>query len=353
MLLQKIRIKLARLLWRAALGPVAGRMPGNCVFSAGERSGDPLIARHVEEIAPANPAEIVSWKMPDAFPGWIRREFAFAARPLIILRDVVVAPSSGAVWSPDGHVFMESIGSLNKALTFGKALPEMLLSPESQIPNPESSCESPIIPCACASYFHWMFEVLPSVIHACRRFPDCRILLHPRRPSYIEQGLRLWLGDTAFSRRIVEAERPLRVERTAFLAMPTASGFVPPRDAELVRSTFAGGTGSAGLPRRKIFISRRGSAARRVACGEELEKRHAGMGYEILQLERQEWQEQVRAFSAASHVAGLHGAGFSNVVFAPRDCKVIEFFPPGYTNDCYARLACGLGQTYGMESLAG
>ena len=38
-------------------------------------------------------------------------------------------------------------------------------------------------------------------------------------------------------------------------------------------------------------------------------------------------REQVELFSSTSHVIGAHGAGLTNVIFAPFDVKILEIRP--------------------------
>jgi len=346
---QKLRVKTAQKLWQVSLGPIAGGMPTNCVFSIEERSGIANVSRHIHDIHPIEPSEICTWQHPDFFPSWIRRTFAFSSRNVFTLDDVVVAPISGAVWSPSGLIFMESIGSLNKALTFGKVLPEMLKEPrEFNIAGSDV-----LIPCSCASYFHWVFEVLPSILHTIRLFPGFRLLLSPARPKYIDESLRLLLGDDKFFKCIIESSSPIFASRAAFLTMPPASGFVRPSDFYLLRNTFLNLVKSkiSEYPSKNIFISRRGSKARSVSRQDKIEAEYAAKDFEIWCVEKLPWRDQILLLSAANHVVGFHGAGFSNAVFAPHSCKITEIFPSGYTNDCYARLASSLkfGYTFQIE----
>lgn len=129
--------------------------------------------------------------------------------------------------------------------------------------------------------------------------------------------------------------------------MPTSSGFVRPDDALGVRNAVLGklcNTSDAKTD-RNIFISRRGTKARAIPDQDRLEQKFLDDGYELLQLENMSWTDQVNAFASASTIAGLHGAGFANIIFAPCTCSVHEIFPPSYRNDCYARLA----ETFGMD----
>jgi capsular polysaccharide biosynthesis protein len=50
-------------------------------------------------------------------------------------------------------------------------------------------------------------------------------------------------------------------------------------------------------------------------------------------------EEQVRTFAEAECVVGVHGAGLTNLAFAPAGAGVVELFAPDYVNECFWALA--------------
>ncbi|MGG5822493.1 glycosyltransferase family 61 protein [Falsiroseomonas sp. HW251] len=95
---------------------------------------------------------------------------------------------------------------------------------------------------------------------------------------------------------------------------------------------------------RRIFVSR-AMASRRRASNESaaiaIAARH---GFAPVVLEGMGFLDQVALFRRAEAVAGLHGAGFANLVFAPPGCRVIEILPSEPLRHGYfANLAAGLG----------
>lgn len=346
-LLPKIQARVARLAWRFILGPVAGKIPRNFVFSIQERQHDPQVISHLVERSPISPQETVSWQFPDHYPPWLRRHFVFAPFDAFLMRDVVVGPTSGAVWTPEGLVFGESIGSLNKALTFGKVLPD-LCSKSIRLNHLNGDDRVVFIPAPPVSYFHWVCEVLPNLLRLVSLHPHARLVTAPDRPRYVDESIRVVFGRDFCSQQVTVARRPLRVPQAAFATMPAASGFVRPEDALLVRKTVLSQVITAENKKtgRKIFISRRGTKARAIADQNHLEQSFSQDGYELVQLEKLPWADQVRLFANAESIAGLHGAGFANILFAPSHCSIHEIFPEGYCNDCYARLAESLGMVY-------
>ena len=58
-------------------------------------------------------------------------------------------------------------------------------------------------------------------------------------------------------------------------------------------------------------------------------------------------REKARLFAEAEFVAGPHGAGLTNLLFAPGGCRVLEIIDPAHVNVLYYSLADLLDQPYG------
>jgi len=345
--LPKLKTHLAKTAWRLLLGPVAGKMPSNFVFSIEEKQHDPQVANHLVEKTPIFPQITTNWSIPEHYPPWFRRQFVFPQLDAFLMRDVVLGPTSGAVWTKSGSVFGESIGSLNKALTFGKVLPDLCNKPARVNPT-DYDDQDVFLPAPPVSYFHWLCEVLPNLIQLVSLYPQARLVTALERPRYVDESLRLIFGDNFLSERIVTAQRPLCVPIAAFATMPTASGFVRSEHALALRKAVLDKLSKteASTTEGKIFVSRRGAKARAISDQDSLEQTFERNGYKIVQLQTMPWLEQVKLFANAGSVAGLHGAGFSNIIFSPHNCSIYEIFPESYFNDCYARLAEGWGMAY-------
>ncbi|MFM7395226.1 MAG: glycosyltransferase family 61 protein [Cyanobium sp.] len=84
------------------------------------------------------------------------------------------------------------------------------------------------------------------------------------------------------------------------------------------------GCTASGLPRR-VFVSSRGATSRRIANESEISSHLEGCGFSTIQLEKLSLPEQIRLFRNATHVIGVHGAGFTNLMHAS-NCSVLELF---------------------------
>lgn len=76
--------------------------------------------------------------------------------------------------------------------------------------------------------------------------------------------------------------------------------------------------------KRRLYVKRRSARDRRVVGGELLEELLAKMGFETVFFEDLTVEEQARAVAASECIVSLHGAGLANMLYAPKDCLVVE-----------------------------
>jgi hypothetical protein len=99
-------------------------------------------------------------------------------------------------------------------------------------------------------------------------------------------------------------------------------------------------------PERKLMISRRDTVGRQILNWDEVLPIFDRHGFEIVELSGLSTDAQITLFRDASQVVGVHGAGLTNILFAPRDCAVLEILPPLVATHDYWLLASALGQRY-------
>jgi hypothetical protein len=97
---------------------------------------------------------------------------------------------------------------------------------------------------------------------------------------------------------------------------------------------------------RRIYISRQDSHVRRVLNEAALAPVLSEYGFETVELSRLSLDAQAALFGEASHVAGVHGAGLTNLLFARPGTKVLEILPPLCAAVSYWVLAGALDQPY-------
>ncbi len=99
-------------------------------------------------------------------------------------------------------------------------------------------------------------------------------------------------------------------------------------------------------PGRKLMISRADTTGRAVLNWEEVLPVFRRHGFDVVELAGLSTEAQMALFRDASQVVGVHGSGLTNILFATRDCAVLEILPPLVATQAYWLLASSLGQRY-------
>lgn len=90
---------------------------------------------------------------------------------------------------------------------------------------------------------------------------------------------------------------------------------------------------------KKIYISRQKASYRRFINHLEIQEIIDKLGFETYYLEEMSVIEQIKLFSSAAMIIGLHGAGFANLYFAPKNVKILEIYHELYHDSSYRILA--------------
>lgn len=96
-----------------------------------------------------------------------------------------------------------------------------------------------------------------------------------------------------------------------------------------------------------IYVSRRGLGSFRTMRNEEdVEWAMSRLGFAVIHPEELTFDQQVTYFARARVVAGPHGAGLSNAMFAPTECLVVDIFPDNWNSLWVLRQTQLFGQHY-------
>ena len=106
---------------------------------------------------------------------------------------------------------------------------------------------------------------------------------------------------------------------------------------------------SARKPHRKLYIPRTNTRL----VHNETDLLNLLDGFEILDPGRHSFTEQMKIFSEAEMVVGAHGAGLTNLLFAPEGCQVLELFPPYMGTATFFNLATALNHDYDLVMAEG
>ena len=75
--------------------------------------------------------------------------------------------------------------------------------------------------------------------------------------------------------------------------------------------------------RKKLFLTRKNAAHRRIVNDREIQEAAEALGFTTIDCGALSVAEQIATFSTASHVAGMTGAAFTNLLYCPPDAKAV------------------------------
>jgi capsular polysaccharide biosynthesis protein len=198
-------------------------------------------------------------------------------------------------------------------------------------------------PSSDCNYYHWVIDSLPRwKIMQAANYSDYDYVLLQEGTSRFQDEFLDQLGVPVSKRLHCSKKQVHQFERLVVPAMPVLEWKVPPWACAWLRSLFPEKNSGP----EKIYISRRNAPQRRLINEAELEKGLQAIGFESLQLEQLPIAEQAGLFNSVKCVVAPHGAGLTNLAFAPVGALVVELCASTDTLPCYKNLAIAAGLRY-------
>lgn len=207
-------------------------------------------------------------------------------------------------------------------------------------------------------YYHWMTEVIGRLLLLTSRNITYDYLVVPLSKSYMQESLHLLDVDTT---KIIEPSASnIYIQADELIVpslinqihpTPTLSSYPSPEIIMLLRNQF--------LPKiekykvensiflsKKIFISRKDAAVRKLINEDELFEKLETYGFQRYCLSQLSLLEQMTLFNHADTIIALHGAGLTNLIFSKPGTQVVEIFQArGDATYWYASQTLGLHHT--------
>ena len=202
-----------------------------------------------------------------------------------------------------------------------------------------------VTPEAPGNYYHWLIDLLPRV--ALLQFARCecgRLLINGSRADYENASLTALKVPREKILR-VDARDRFEIKDAVIPSMDHSTRAIAPWKIEMLRSLRGAIRSNQPLSRR-IYISRRRAAVRRVINEFEFEPILHAANFTIIELETKPWDEQVALFDAAEVVLAPHGAALANIAFCVPGTLIAEIGTPAGYKDFYLQLATAAGLNY-------
>ncbi|WP_083902083.1 glycosyltransferase family 61 protein [Natronorubrum bangense] len=225
------------------------------------------------------------------------------------------------------------LGGMSRNLVRSPTREGLALLGHSRAENvPSVSCAAVLNTRESSNFFNWMIYALPKIrgvrLYEKKTNNIVKLIIPPNIPKYVrdffelididDDDLIIWKGNT------------MKVEHMIVPSFPEPT----PGMIDWMRKTVKSSVECTDGYPDWIYISRQKANRRKVKNYEEFEKTLGKFGIKPVVLEDQSLEEQFKLFNSADGVIGLHGAGFTNLIWG-ENMKVIEIFPEaGQTTYC-------------------
>jgi capsular polysaccharide biosynthesis protein len=186
------------------------------------------------------------------------------------------------------------------------------------------------------NHYHWLIDHVPRLLMAQRVMPLPRVLINA--PNRLQRETLDRLGVTSWE--VVDEAESVLCEQLWIPSLLACTTLPHPAVPNLLRDAFCASRGS---PHRRVAISRSDASSRRLVNEPQARAVLERHGFETHVTGVLDLHSQISLFSEARVIAGVHGAGLTNMVFAPPGARVFELYTPAYkiTFMQLLALACG------------
>jgi hypothetical protein len=195
------------------------------------------------------------------------------------------------------------------------------------------------------NYYHWLLQTLPRLELAARLVPLHQIdhVLVPE-PVNAFQSESLQIAGIAQHQVLgIRIEESVVAEQCVMSTIPGENRYVPSWVVDYLRQLISK---SGESEHDRLFIARGGGSRRQIINSQEVDEVLQEFAFHRIDPGGMSFSEQVRAFSGARIVCGVHGAGLSNIVFCNQRTDLLELLPSNYLYPCFSRLSCACNLRY-------
>lgn len=195
------------------------------------------------------------------------------------------------------------------------------------------------------NYYHWTLEALPR-LYSIREYTQyLTLLIHEKTRPFIEDYLSFF----RFKDIVTVKDDEIVLARKLFLPTHTASGLSHHerlvREMAIYLKTQVPYHAAQRSP-EKVFISRQRATYRRAMNESEVFEPFRERGFERIQLEDLKLTEQINLFRNVKVITGIHGAGFSNLIYTDQGEHLIDIIHERHAQSAFYTLACAFGLEY-------
>jgi len=194
------------------------------------------------------------------------------------------------------------------------------------------------------NYYHFLTEEIPNIIKINNHDKDLPILCNYNN-TYIKEILELFNFSNQFINPVNHVAFKIKectLTNMSVSGKPSRSELLMIRNYLLEKKLIEFNQTNLGV------IIKRNEPERKV-LNYDLIINHLKNKYKDIEwvvFESLSFQDSIKLFSRCKYIIGPHGAGLTNMLFAPEETQIVEFMPYSDPNECYCHLANMLNHNY-------
>ncbi len=201
------------------------------------------------------------------------------------------------------------------------------------------------------NYYHWMLEALPRLFSMRRQINNTTLLIPDNLSSFHHQTLVYFDIKEIFQ----YPKTKLILAKELLLPTPVCPDYgqhnpklLIEMGAWLKEKTPATEKSGNKSPKR-IFIIRESDKVRKLANQDDVITLLVEYNFTPISLEKLTITEQINLFRNANCIAGVQGAGLSNMIYMPKDSLIINLINKHHHDTCFFNLANALNHRIIMQ----
>ena len=201
------------------------------------------------------------------------------------------------------------------------------------------------------NYYHWMLEALPRLFSIHKQLDDISLIIPDKLSSFHHETLAYFN-----LKEIIQYPKTKLIKAESLLLPDPACQDYGEHNPKLIKDmaswlkekTSITKTSGNGSP-KKIFITRDSDKVRKLTNQDEIISLLTKYDFTPVMLEKLTIAEQINLFRNATCVAGVQGAGLSNMIFMPQDSLIINLINKNHHDTCFFNLANALNHKIIMQ----
>ncbi len=195
------------------------------------------------------------------------------------------------------------------------------------------------------NYFHWFNDVIPSIYFLKKSGIDSPVLINEKlaKKTFVIPSLNI----LNINYTIIDTKNVIKFKLAIRPTLTAGEGNQHPLFFPQLNIFFRKKINYDTNAQCKVFIVRNNSKSRNFYPLEQVNRLFEKFGFIIVDTGAMSFAKQLKLFSKCTHLAGVHGAGLTNMLFMKSSSKILEIRRNNDDhNNCYYSMASSLNLEY-------